>query len=91
MCNYYFSMISPPNVIYNPSSANPESGTVEFYQPGGAVYVSDINGPISRNYYSAEGWQLCSGPSLRGHIVNAHLRPDVLDGIGLPLFDVEVA
>jgi hypothetical protein len=35
--------------------------------------------------------QTCTGPSLRGHIVNAHLRPSTLFWYGIPRFDVELA
>lgn len=36
-------------------------------------------------------WETCSGPSLRGHIVNGHLHPKVLTGQGIPLLDIEIA
>lgn len=63
----------------------PETDAVEYYSGG---YNQGSSGA---NYFKAANWQLCSGPSLRGHIANAHLQPHILEGIGLPLYDVEVA
>lgn len=52
-----------------------------------AIDPLEYNGGL----FKPEGWRRCSASSLRGHIVNSHLRPATLEFIGLPLFDVEVA
>ncbi len=37
------------------------------------------------------GWQAVNGPSLRGHIVNAHLQAYSLHSLGVPRYDIEIA
>ena len=77
---------------FTPDTSLAATDSVEFYQPDSGNHSRGYGaGRLSPNYFDDDGWQLCSGPSLRGHIVNAHLQPHVLDGIGLPLYDVEVA
>lgn len=46
---------------------------------------------INGDFYLKHGWTLCSAPSLRGHIVKAHLAPDGLTSIGIPIYDIEIA
>lgn len=62
-----------------------------YPRPSSDYPVESDATPLNTNYFGDDGWQWCTGPSLRGHIVNAHLQPHILDGIGLPLFDIEVA
>lgn len=45
---------------------------------------------ISRNKGYPE-WETCSPASLRGHIVNAHLKAHILMTLGIPRYDIEVA
>lgn len=37
-----------------------------------------------------DAWRHCTGPSLRGHVVNAHFEPHALVGL-MPTYDAEVA
>lgn len=46
---------------------------------------------IGGELFRRNGWRLCTGPSLRGHIVNSHFQPHALVSIGAPLFDLEIA
>ena len=46
---------------------------------------------IRQEYYDPNGWRSCPPESLRGHIVTAHLRPDVLTVLGVPAYDIGVA
>lgn len=54
----------------------------------GQKEITDSN---DSTFFGPDGWQQCTPASLRGHIVNAHLRPDTLQHGGLPLYDVEIA
>jgi len=40
---------------------------------------------------SNNDWRLCTGRSLRGHIVNMHLTPGALKNIRVPYYDIGVA
>lgn len=46
---------------------------------------------IGGEMFRRSGWRLCTGSSLRGHIVNSHLTPDGLTSIGIPIYDIEIA
>ena len=54
---------------------------------GPTINQAEYNGGL----FDSTGWMRCTGPSLRGHIVNAHLTPRGLAVIGVPFFDLGVA
>ncbi len=45
----------------------------------------------SSHPFARGAWRKCSGPSLRGHIVNGHFHPRALFAHGIPLLDIQIA
>lgn len=49
------------------------------------------NKPLGKKYPNAAAWRDTTEESLQRHIMKAHLRPDLMKMMGVPLFDIELA